>query len=141
MQLIASPLGRRSHNCPAIRSGLTFELQGTEMSRNSRDNSPCDECSTLLRELLHARRSDNETRRERFRADWLASGEELSRFYSTYLSSAFAALDQNVNLADSFADQWPRSEEVGRRASEHELVAGHSIYVHGRRGSGIGDTL
>src|SRR5262245_22492710 len=105
------------------------------MTGNNSSNRNCSECGAILRQLREAWRGDYRAARERVRDAWLASGLKLDQFYKAYLSGPDAEIDER------FQADFPRFAEMRRRASEHELLTGHSVVVHGWRDWGIGGDL
>jgi hypothetical protein len=100
-------------------------------------NTKCQECGTIYRQLYEAFRSDYGEMRERVRDAWMQSGLELSKFHKKYLSSTMDALETS-DPNNEMQGQFPRSAEVRRKASDHELKTGHSVMMNGWRTSGIG---
>ena len=113
----------------------------TAMPGYNPSNIDCQECAAILRQLRDVWRVEYKDLRERVRDAWLASGLELQQFYKAYLSRALDELSADFESNERFRVEFPKFSEMRRKASEHELLTGHSVGVNGWRYPGIGGDL
>ena len=85
----------------------------------------CDECETLLRELLAARQADLEETRKRLLRAARSSGRRPEEMRDAWLSSIAGMPDDEMRTV--MRALYPRSEEARRRKLDHEAATGHSV--------------
>ena len=84
----------------------------------------CQECGTILREIMAAWRTDAETLNTsgrdplQLRNEWLAADEFQAR--------------------ELHQTHYPRTIEARRRQREHEILTSHTVILHGAWTSGLG---
>ena len=94
------------------------------MGRQIPWNLRCEECGAILRELAEA-----------WRSDWKnlnSSGRDPVELRNELLSC------DDSQLAEMYQQHYAKSVEARRKKTEHEVLTGHTVMLHGMWTSGLG---
>ena len=96
-------------------------------------NFACAECERIFRELRAAFLSDAQEVKERLREMAESSGRDVDTLRTAWVRSVAQMPAQELRTL--LGAHYPRAIEARQHKAEHEAATGHSVRLHGWRGT------